>query len=356
MIAKPSIAFNDFAGTAKEVTARSVKGRNVLSVRAKQSKVVTPAQASSRNQLSKISRAYKQLSDSQMHAWEVLAKHLKGISTFGVAAEMTAHNAFVRINSNRELVGRDILQDAPEYISDVPEVEYDDFWVTPTLICFTGIEKPKDSYKLVMKMSAPQSQGVTNGWNKTVIVAAGIDDDWGEANVTRIYNSTIGFAPQVGDKVFIELWWLDADTGFVGETVRIKATVKADSQVEGDTYVERNEIGIDDIKTISDGGTFNSLYIEQAPGSALMMADIDLKNTSIVSGVSGNLNATLPDTYLPGRSYFPARGKGRSEWSIGLWECFISYGSYWKEWQLSHRYGTYDPDSLIFGTTAMVNY
>lgn len=68
MIAKPSIAFNDFSGTAKEVTARNVSGRNVLSVRAKQSKIVTPAQALSRNKLSKTSRAYKQLSDSQMAA------------------------------------------------------------------------------------------------------------------------------------------------------------------------------------------------------------------------------------------------------------------------------------------------
>ena len=87
MIAKPSIAFNDFSGTAKDVTARNVNGRNILSVRAFQNKVVTPAQATTRNQLSKISREYKQLSDSQMQSWEVLAKHLKGISTFGKAAD-----------------------------------------------------------------------------------------------------------------------------------------------------------------------------------------------------------------------------------------------------------------------------
>ena len=68
MIAKPSIAFNDFAGTAKDVTARNVQGRNILSVRAYQSKVCTPAQATTRNQLSRISREYKQLSDSQMQA------------------------------------------------------------------------------------------------------------------------------------------------------------------------------------------------------------------------------------------------------------------------------------------------
>ena len=83
MIAKPSIAFNDFSGTAKDVTARNVNGRNILSVRAFQNKVVTPAQATTRNQLSKISREYKQLSDSQMQSWEILAKHLKAASYLG---------------------------------------------------------------------------------------------------------------------------------------------------------------------------------------------------------------------------------------------------------------------------------
>ena len=77
MIVKPSIAFNDFAGTAKDVTARNVNGRNILSHRAQHSKIVTPAQAVTRNKLSKISRAYKQLSDSQMTAWEVWPVILK---------------------------------------------------------------------------------------------------------------------------------------------------------------------------------------------------------------------------------------------------------------------------------------
>ena len=81
MIAKPSIAFNDFAGTAKDVTARNVKGRNVLSSRAQHSKVVTPAQAVSRNRLSGISRSYKKLTSVQQSGWATLAEHLKGIGT-----------------------------------------------------------------------------------------------------------------------------------------------------------------------------------------------------------------------------------------------------------------------------------
>ncbi len=51
---------------------------------------------------------------------------MKGISTLGQAAEMTAHNAFVRINSNLQMVGEPMLADAPDYICDVPEVLYDD--------------------------------------------------------------------------------------------------------------------------------------------------------------------------------------------------------------------------------------
>ena len=147
MIAKPSIAFNDFSGTAKDVTARNVNGRNILSSRAQHSKIVTPAQAVTRNKLSKISRAYKQLSDSQMMAWEVLAEHMKGISTFGKAAELTPHNAFIRINSNREMVGMPMLMDAPVYTVDVPEVEYEDFWITPERIVLVNVQQPSDNLR-----------------------------------------------------------------------------------------------------------------------------------------------------------------------------------------------------------------
>lgn len=86
MKALPSIAFNDFSGSAKDVTARSTSGGTILSVCSYPSKVYSPNQKVQRNSLSKISRAYKQLTDSQMQSWEVLAKHLKGISTFGKAA------------------------------------------------------------------------------------------------------------------------------------------------------------------------------------------------------------------------------------------------------------------------------
>ena len=59
MKALPSIAFNDFSGTAKDVTARHFRGRTVLTVRPFPSKVVSSSQKTNRNAMSKISRAQK---------------------------------------------------------------------------------------------------------------------------------------------------------------------------------------------------------------------------------------------------------------------------------------------------------
>lgn len=124
------------------ILARNVNGRNILSVCAYHNRKITPAQAVSRNSLAKISRAYKQLSDSQMYAWRVLAERMKGISTLGKSAELPSHNAFIRINSNRAMAGMPFLTDAPEYLNDLPEVDYTDFWVREDKLIFTGIETP----------------------------------------------------------------------------------------------------------------------------------------------------------------------------------------------------------------------
>ncbi len=355
MKALPSIAFGEFTGSAGDVTARSIGGRTVLNHKAYQSKVKTPAQAVSRNTLSKVSRAYKQLTDSQMKAWGALAEHLKGISTFGKAAEMTAHNAFVRINANRQMVGMPLLNDAPDYTSNIPEVDYDDFWVCPDFIMFIGIEKPKESYKLVVKMSAGLGNGISSGWSKMVIVSPGVDDDWGDADITKFYTKTIGYTPKIGEKVFIELYWLDADTGFVGETVRLKAITKTTSQVHDEAYAPRNEVTLANIASVDAGVTLEKFYIEQAPGSAILMADIKVNNTTSGSYEGGDLK-DVPENYLGGRTYFLGRGYGRSQWSIGLFENNMSISDWVKSWRLSKRGGCFDKEHELFGTSAMVNF
>ena len=109
MIALPSIAFGGFSGSAKGVTARQAGGRTVLSVKSYPTGYVTAAQVVRRGALAKISKAFKALSDEEMKAWANLADKTSGTSVFGQKAKLSAHNLFVRLNTNRAYCGESEL-------------------------------------------------------------------------------------------------------------------------------------------------------------------------------------------------------------------------------------------------------
>ena len=204
MQALPSIAFGGFSGSAKGVTARQVDGRTILSVRSWPTGQATYAQVVRRTSMAKITKSYKTLSESQMQEWERLAEHTSGASVFGQKAQMSGINLYVRLNANRAMAGETLLADAPLSVVAVPNVEYEGVYVTPTLVAFTGIKHQPSPYKLVVKMSAPQSPGISSGWSKTVIIANDVEDDWGNADVTAFYLKTIGVNPVKSQKVFVE--------------------------------------------------------------------------------------------------------------------------------------------------------
>lgn len=93
------------------------------------------------------------------------------------------------------MAGEAIMANAPAGQVAVPNVEYSTVGVTPQLVVFGGIKHESAPYKMVVKMSGSQSSGISNGWSKTVIISSEVEDDWGEADVTRLYLKTIGVEP-----------------------------------------------------------------------------------------------------------------------------------------------------------------
>ena len=350
MKALPSIAFNEFKGSAGDVTARVSKGRQVLSARSMHSSSKTPAQAVSRNRLAMLSRSYKKLTDEQMKAWAVLAEKMKGISTFGQAAELTPHNAFVRINSNRAMVGMPLLTEAPVYKADVPEVLYDDLWISPDMIVFTGLEVPSDTYRLVVKMSPAQSPGTSSGWSKTVIVAPGIVDDWGDADITKLYTDTIGVAPQEGLKYYLECWWLDTETGFTGESMWVSAICKAGSTAYNQVYTPRARVTMNELAE-SEG--FESLDFELSHGSTILSVDASYSNNTGVA--SGGFTLKKPIENLPDISSWALGRCNNPDRDWFLKPClFAVWTSTWRgetEGTLAHRAGQYENEYVeVFGS------
>ena len=356
MKALPSIAFNEFKGSAGDVTARVSKGRQVLSARSMHSSSKTPAQAVSRNRLAKISRSFKKLSDSQMKAWAVLAEKMKGISTFGQAAELTPHNAFVRINSNLQMVGMPLLNDAPAYINDVPEVLYEDLWISPDMIIFTGLEQPSDSHVLVFKMSPALSPGVSSGWGQTVIITPGMAPDWGDADLTALYTDVMGVAPEAGKKYFCEFYWMDKNTGFTGESMAISAVCKAGSTAYNREYTPRVMITQKQVVPTDETASVEDFKFELSPGSVLAAA-------------SGKFNDMIPCSYLYlkvenppediryGHHCFLARTfpgtRYDSRYQVQYRDLYPDFGGPYSKLSVSCRAGGVGDGFEIFGTCAI---
>ena len=351
MKALPSIAFNEFKGSAGDVTARVSKGRQVLSARSMHSSSKTPAQAVSRNRLAKISRSYKKLTDEQMKAWAALAEKMKGISTFGSPAELTPHNAFVRINSNLHMVGESLMTDAPAYMNDVPEVLYDDLWISPEVIIFTGLQQPSESHVLVFKMSPALSPGASSGWGQTVIITPGLASDWGDADLTALYTSVMGVAPEAGKKYFCEFYWLDKKTGFTGESMAISAVCKEGSPAYAQEYVPRTRITQDDVTEDSAG---EGLDFELSPGSAICSADAILHGDYNVASTTFVLKKA-PKNFIEGKAMVLARGTAEGDYSpqTFLIELLKWSGEY--EISFKSRAGHYEKPSEVHTTGVFID-
>ena len=353
MKALPSIAFNEFKGSAGDVTARVSKGRQVLTTRSMHSSSKTPAQAVSRNRLAKISRSYKKLSDEQMKAWAVLAEKMKGISTFGSPAELTPHNAFVRINSNLQMVGEPLMTDAPAYMNDVPEVLYDDLWISPEVIIFTGLHQPSESHVLVFKMSPALSPGVSSGWGQTVTITPGLAPDWGDADLTALYTSVMGVAPEAGKKYFCEFYWLDKKTGFTGESMAISAVCKESSTAYAQEYVPRVQFTE---KMIANEENFNlGMDLELSRGSSIMSVEA-LLNINDVASYFHDPFKEKPAGFVEGYTMVYSRSSERPDFKPGLISVSLEDDYYrGPSYGFSHRAGGWEDKVEVFGTGAFVN-
>lgn len=344
MIALPSIAFEGFSGSAKGVTARRVGGRNILSVKAWPTGPTTNAQVARRTSMSKISKSWKQLTNEQMREWDRLAEHTSGQSVFGQKAELTGMNLYIRLNVNRAMAGEALLSTAPESTVAVPNVEYTQIAITPELVAITGIKHQASPYKLVVKMSAGQSAGISNGWCKTVIITPGIEDDWGEADVTTLYLKTIGVEPVPGQKVFVESYWMDTSTGFVGQPIQDFVIVTGEAP-----YQRRVKATMDNLDP-NEESHVSSLDVDFSTGAPVAEFNAMCLGHSNVASSEVYLDQQLP-TELIGTGICLGRGNGADGKIIPQsYLVYIrNYGGK-AEMTFAHRGGYYVKPTECFGS------
>ena len=347
MQALPSIAFGGFSGSAKDVTARQVGGRTILSVRSFPTGPTTSAQVVRRASLSKISKSFRLLSSDQMHAWDRLAEHCSGSSVFGQKAEISGLNLYIRLNVSRVMAGESILADAPLSLVSLPNVSYENIWVTPKTIVIKGIAH-EAGYKLVIKMSAGQSAGVSSGWSKTVIITPGMEDDWGDADLSYLYFKTLGVKPVVGQKLFLEMYWLDPVTGFTGQVTRDARVCETEEEAAEEGYVKRNKITMADLKEESHVSECDVDFSTNAP---VISFDAVCLGHSNVASSEAYLEDELPSDCV-GTSMALARGMGEGNAGLAAQSYIIWLrNSSWDGSSITfaHRGGYYVKPTEVFG-------
>ena len=345
MIALPSIAFGGSSGSAKGVTARYQDGRSILSLKSYPTGEATVLQIARRTSLKKITKTWPLLTDQQRLDWERLAEHASGASVFGQKAKLSGINLFVRLNSNRQMAGEALLTDAPNSNAASPNVEYSNLYVTPDLVAFTGIRHQPSPYKLVVKMSASQSPGISNGWSKTVIISGDTEDDWGEANVTELYLNKIGAAATPGQKVFVETYWLDTETGFTGQAERDCVVCTGES-----SYTPRKRVTMDRLAPDHEQHV-SSIDVDFSTGAPVVQFDAMCLGHSNVASSEVYLEDDLP-TELRGTSWALGRGNGEdgklTAQSYIIWLYGASYGDPARI-VFAHRGGYYVKPTEVLG-------
>jgi len=345
MIALPSIAFGGFSGSAKGVTARQVGGRSILSLKCYPTGVATGAQLARRASLKKISKSWVALSNEQRSEWDRLAEHASGASVFGQKAELSGMNLYVRLNANRVMAGEAVMADAPAAQVAVPNVEYSTVGVTPQLVVFGGIKHESAPYKMVVKMSGSQSSGISNGWSKTVIISSEVEDDWGEADVTRLYLKTIGVEPTPGQKVFIEAYWLDTSTGFAGQVYKDSVIVTGES-----SYTPRKRVTMDRLLPDHEQHV-SSIDVDFSSGAPVIQFDVMCEGHSNVASSEAYLVDDLP-AELQGTSWALGRGNGEDGKLVAQSYVMWLYGARYGDpayITFAHRGGYYVKPTEVFG-------
>jgi hypothetical protein len=294
--------------------------------------------------MSKISKSWKQLTSEQMRDWDRLAEHASGASVLGKKAEISGMNLYIRLNVNWAMAGEALITTPPETTEAVPNVEYTQVIVTPQLMVINGINHQSSPNKLVVKMSVSQSAGISNGWSKTVIVTPGMEDDWGEADVTTLYLKTIGVEPVPGEKVFVQAYWLDTSTGFAGIEARDTVIVTGESP-----YQRRVKATMDNLDP-NEESHVSSLDVDFSTGAPVAEFNAMCLGHSNVASSEVYLDQQLP-AELSGTGICLGRGNGADGKIIPQsYLVYIrNYGGK-AEMTFAHRGGYYVMPTECFGS------
>jgi hypothetical protein len=295
----PSIAFNDFSGSAGNVTARKTGDKTILSTRTKHSRKKTPPQATTRCRFSDTVRAFSQITEDQRQGWISLANNLGTYYTPNGYTTISGPNLFVSINTYRKMCGKPLIAEVPAQINPSRYMYFDDCWFTPEHIVLTKVEHRENPNEvLYIEMSPAMSPGASRCWDRAVFVTICPATDWGDIDLTEAYVKKFGTPLRIGQKVFMKVSWIDAECGYLQRYSRLSFPVMEISNVHGAVYYPRAQVTMEQIVPVAQHCVCEEFDYELSPGSKITSNAIALRQLTFYL-----LGEDIPHTGLPGAFY-----------------------------------------------------
>ncbi len=210
----PSIAFDEMSGSAKGVTAAKTRGRKYIRNRGYGGSTRTSFQASVKAVFKQLSQAWKNLTNTQILAWNAAANTAEGRSVLGSKSKISGSNLFMRLNYWVVYCGGSIMTDVPT-LTGVESPAEAEIAITSSEMTFTLVNAPKETsgLRLIIQASEPQGRGITRAYSKAAAFGDPVTPTDTAINIKTGYDAKYG-APSAGaPKVFFKYFFVNVFTG-----------------------------------------------------------------------------------------------------------------------------------------------
>jgi hypothetical protein len=188
-------------------------------------------QTNRRQRLAALASAWRGLTEAQRAGWNAASSSFPTQDNLGQTIFLTGEQLYIRSNANLLLIGEAQIVDAPSPVS-FPVLALGAISAAAGAGTFTVAFTPTPNsadLSLVIRASAPKSAGRSfSAQSDFKFVQEVAPAGASPANIAAAYVAIFGaITGAAGQKVFIEIFYVEINTGIAGQVVRSSAIIAA---------------------------------------------------------------------------------------------------------------------------------
>lgn len=191
---------------------------------------------------------------------------------------------------------------------------------------------------------------------EAVIISPDKVPDWGDIDLTDAFADVMGHLPINGQRYFVEMYWIDSETGFTGVPVKVERICQPGSA--GTLLPLGRRIGVRDRDVIRDEyDHVHNLSLEFAPGSTIMTVETEYNTGNYnVASAKAIISKETAERFPDFRSYVVGRRSAAGYYWPSFYECNKWRWGQDYEMNFSNRGGFWHREGIIFGTCPVFKF